>query len=173
MPLYRDQRLGATTVYQPQHGQHTLNQQLIADWQRRTSRSQAIDAGRAVWHPAIFPATHAGVALRNHTVAAVRELPGTHDVYCLTAPETGNFALGAGVFVKNCGLIVNVTPLEPEWQGYVTIEISNTTPLPARVYANEGVAQVLFLESDEDCAVSYADKSGKYQNQVGVVPPRM
>jgi len=72
-----------------------------------------------------------------------------------------------------CGLIVNVTPFEPEWQGYVTLEISNTTPLPAKVYANEGLAQVLFFEADETCEQSYADKAGKYQNQFGVVPPRM
>jgi dCTP deaminase len=75
--------------------------------------------------------------------------------------------------IARCGIIVNVTPLEPEWCGYVTIEISNTTPLPARIYANEGIAQVLFLESDEPPLVSYADKAGKYQNQTGVVPPRL
>lgn len=75
--------------------------------------------------------------------------------------------------IARCGIIVNVTPLEPEWCGYVTIEISNTTPLPARIYANEGIAQVLFLESDEPPLMSYADKAGKYQNQVGVVPPRL
>jgi dCTP deaminase len=72
-----------------------------------------------------------------------------------------------------CGIIVNVTPFEPEWEGFVTLEISNTTPLPAKVYANEGIAQVLFLESDEECEVSYADKKGKYQGQQGVVLPRM
>jgi dCTP deaminase len=72
-----------------------------------------------------------------------------------------------------CGIIVNVTPFEPEWEGYATLEISNTTPLPAKVYANEGIAQVLFLESDEECLVSYADKKGKYQSQVGVVLPRL
>jgi dCTP deaminase len=72
-----------------------------------------------------------------------------------------------------CGIIVNVTPFEPEWEGYATLEISNTTPLPAKVYANEGIAQVLFLESDEECEVSYADKKGKYQAQVGVVLPRI
>jgi dCTP deaminase len=75
--------------------------------------------------------------------------------------------------IARCGIIVNVTPLEPAWEGYVTIEVSNTTPLPARIYANEGIAQVLFLESDEQCMVSYADKAGKYQGQQGVVPPRM
>jgi dCTP deaminase len=72
-----------------------------------------------------------------------------------------------------CGIIVNVTPFEPEWEGFATLEISNTTPLPAKVYANEGIAQVLFLEADEECDVSYADKRGKYQAQKGVVLPRL
>ena len=72
-----------------------------------------------------------------------------------------------------CGLIVNVTPFEPEWEGYVTLEISNTTPLPAKVYANEGIAQVLFFQSDEPCDVSYADKKGKYQKQQGLTLPRL
>ena len=72
-----------------------------------------------------------------------------------------------------CGIITNVTPFEPEWEGHVTLEISNTTPLPARIYANEGIAQVLFFESDEPCEVSYADKKGKYQGQRGVTPPRL
>ena len=72
-----------------------------------------------------------------------------------------------------CGIIVNVTPFEPEWEGFVTLEISNTTPLPARVYANEGIAQVLFFQSDESCEVSYADKKGKYQKQQGLTLPRL
>jgi dCTP deaminase len=72
-----------------------------------------------------------------------------------------------------CGLIVNVTPFEPEWEGFVTLEISNTTPLPARVYANEGIAQVLFFQSDEPCEISYADKKGKYQKQQGLTLPRL
>ena len=72
-----------------------------------------------------------------------------------------------------CGLIVNVTPFEPEWEGYVTLEISNTTPLPAKVYANEGISQVLFFQSDEICEVSYADKKGKYQRQQGLTLPRL
>ena len=109
---------------------------------------------------------------RNHKVVAVRELPGDHDVYCLTVPEAGNFALEAGVFVRNCGIIVNVTPLEPEWEGHVTLEFSNTTPLPAKIYANEGVAQMLFFESDEVCATSYKDRGGKYQGQRGVTLPK-
>ena len=72
-----------------------------------------------------------------------------------------------------CGLIVNVTPFEPEWEGFVTLEISNTTPLPAKVYANEGIAQVLFFQSDETCEVSYADKKGKYQKQQGLTLPKL
>jgi len=72
-----------------------------------------------------------------------------------------------------CGIIVNVTPFEPEWEGYVTLEISNTTPLPARIYANEGIAQVLFFEADEMCEVSYADKKGKYQKQEDIVLPML
>jgi dCTP deaminase len=72
-----------------------------------------------------------------------------------------------------CGIIVNVTPFEPEWEGHVTLEISNTTPLPARIYANEGIAQVLFLESDQVCERSYADKKGKYQKQQGITLPKI
>ncbi len=72
-----------------------------------------------------------------------------------------------------CGIIVNVTPFEPEWEGFVTLEISNTTPLPAKIYANEGVAQVLFFEGDEECEISYADKKGKYQKQDRIMLPRL
>jgi dCTP deaminase len=79
--------------------------------------------------------------------------------------------LGKSTYAR-CGIIVNVTPLEPEWEGHVTLEFSNTTPLPARVYANEGVAQVIFLESDELCETSYRDRGGKYQGQKGVTLPR-
>jgi dCTP deaminase len=72
-----------------------------------------------------------------------------------------------------CGIITNVTPFEPEWEGYVTLEISNTTPLPAKIYAHEGIAQVLFFESDEPCETSYKDKAGKYQAQTGITLPRL
>lgn len=72
-----------------------------------------------------------------------------------------------------CGIIVNVTPFEPEWEGFVTLEISNTTPLPAKVYANEGLCQILFFEADEVCEISYKDKHGKYQAQKGIVLPRI
>ncbi len=79
--------------------------------------------------------------------------------------------LGKSTYAR-CGIIVNVTPLEPEWEGHVTLEFSNTTTLPAKIYANEGVAQMLFLESDEVCRVSYKDRGGKYQGQTGVTLPR-
>jgi dCTP deaminase len=72
-----------------------------------------------------------------------------------------------------CGIIVNVTPFEPEWEGFVTLEISNTTPLPAKIYSNEGLCQILFFQSDEPCEVSYKDKAGKYQNQQGIVLPKL
>lgn len=80
--------------------------------------------------------------------------------------------LGKSTYAR-CGIIVNVTPFEPEWEGYVTLEFSNTTPLPAKIYANEGCAQVLFFKGDEPCEVSYKDRGGKYQGQSGVVEPRM
>jgi len=78
--------------------------------------------------------------------------------------------LGKSTYAR-CGIIVNVTPLEPEWEGHITLEFSNTTPLPAKIYANEGVAQLLFLESDEECETSYKDRGGKYQGQRGVTLP--
>lgn len=80
--------------------------------------------------------------------------------------------LGKSTYAR-CGIIVNVTPFEPEWKGYVTLEFSNTTPLPAKIYANEGVAQVLFFESDEECAISYKDRAGKYMGQGSVTLPRI
>ena len=80
--------------------------------------------------------------------------------------------LGKSTYAR-CGILVNVTPFEPEWEGYVTLEISNTTPLPARIYSNEGIAQVLFFKGEEEPLVSYKDKGGKYQSQVGVTLPRL
>ena len=79
--------------------------------------------------------------------------------------------LGKSTYAR-CGIIVNVTPLEPEWEGHVTLEFSNTTPLPARIYANEGCAQVIFIETDEVCETSYRDRGGKYQGQTGVTLPK-
>ncbi|MEW6145248.1 MAG: dCTP deaminase [Thermodesulfobacteriota bacterium] len=86
--------------------------------------------------------------------------------------STITLCVGKSTYAR-CGIIVNVTPFEPEWEGFVTLEISNTTPLPAKIYANEGIAQVLFFEADDMCEVSYADKKGKYQKQVGITPPKV
>lgn len=85
--------------------------------------------------------------------------------------EVLTICLGKSTYAR-CGIIVNVTPLEPEWEGHITLEFSNTTPLPARIYANEGVAQILFLETDEVCQTSYKDRNGKYQGQTGVTLPK-
>lgn len=86
--------------------------------------------------------------------------------------STLTICLGKSTYAR-CGIIVNVTPFEPEWEGHVTLEISNTTPIPAKIYANEGIAQVLFFEGDEECEISYGDKKGKYQKQIGITTPRI
>jgi len=104
------------------------------------------------------------------------EPAGFEEVFDITVPTLHNF-IANDFIVHNstyarCGIIVNVTPLEPEWEGHVTLEFSNTTPLPAKIYANEGVAQMLFFESDEICETSYADRGGKYQGQRGVTLPK-
>lgn len=144
---------------------------------REAARSRLLDGDRSVFRrfPKVVEAFRGRRASggRNHKVVAIRDVPGVHDVYCLTVPGTANFALDAGVFVENCGLIVNVTPLEPTWEGFLTLEISNTTPLPAKVYGHEGIAQLLFFEGDEEPEVAYADRQGKYMKQVGVTLPKM
>ncbi len=173
MPLYRDLVRGYEEVYQPIDGFMYATHRLADEWNLR-QQIYAEVAGTHLHHldfdrRAKFRGT---AAYRNHEVVAIREIAGDHDVYCLTVPEAGNFALEAGVFVHNCGIIVNVTPLEPEWEGHVTLEFSNTTPLPAKIYANEGVAQMLFFESDEVCETSYKDRGGKYQGQRGVTLPK-
>jgi hypothetical protein len=101
---------------------------------------------------------------------------GSEEVYDITVPTLHNFVANDFIVHNStyarCGIIVNVTPLEPEWEGHVTLEFSNTTPLPAKIYANEGVAQMLFFESDEICETSYRDRGGKYQGQRGVTLPK-
>ena len=178
MPLYRTVQRDDTDVYQPHAGSQSSTRQMVQAWQRRhgipVGHRQGAGQGQ---RPPIAPAAMSQalpshVAAANHKVIAVRTLPGDHDVFCLTVPETGNFALEDGIFVHNCGIVVNVTPFEPEWEGFVTIEISNTTPLPAKIYANEGIAQVLFLEGDPP-EISYADRKGKYQAQTGITLPRL
>jgi deoxycytidine triphosphate deaminase len=105
------------------------------------------------------------------------EYAGEEAVYDLTVPGAHNFVANDFIIHNStyarCGIIVNVTPFEPEWEGFVTLEISNTTPLPARIYSNEGIAQVLFFEADEICRVSYADRKGKYQKQMGIMLPHI
>jgi deoxycytidine triphosphate deaminase len=170
MPLYRQVCRGYEVAYQPLNGHLDPIHWLAAEWSQRHS----IALTSLGMHPDGEAQLLAGAApqpLRNHKVAAVRPVQGTYDVYCLTVPEAGNFALEAGVFVGNCGIIVNVTPLEPEWRGRVTIEISNTTPLPAKIYSGEGIAQILFLRGEAVCRVSYGDKKGKYQDQKGLTLP--
>ncbi len=173
MPLYRDLVRGYEEVYQPADGFMYATHRLADEWSLR----QQIYADAAGRHRHYMDFDRrakfrGSAAYRNHKVVAIREIAGDHDVYCLTVPEAGNFALQGGVFVQNCGIIVNVTPLEPEWEGHVTLEFSNTTPLPAKIYANEGVAQMLFFESDEVCETSYKDRGGKYQGQRGVTLPK-
>jgi hypothetical protein len=184
MPLYRDLARGYEMVYQPIDGFLHPTNRLADEWNLRheiygdtpgTHRHHIdFDRARSVFRriPKAIDNFRGTSEYRNHKVVASRELPGDHDVYCLSVPEAGNFGLDAGVFVKNCGIIVNVTPLEPEWEGHVTLEFSNTTPLPAKIYANEGIAQMLFLESDEVCETSYKDRGGKYQGQRGVTLPK-
>jgi deoxycytidine triphosphate deaminase len=170
MPLYRDLFRGHEQIYQPMDGHLYPTQALANEWNLR-HKIYAVPGTHRYFPDAIKPLKGAP-AYRNHKVVAVSQIAGDHDVYCLTVPEAGNFALQSGVFVKNCGIIVNVTPLEPEWEGHVTLEFSNTTPLPAKIYANEGVAQMLFFESDEVCETSYKDRGGKYQGQRGVTLPK-
>jgi len=176
MPLYREPRRGYEMVYQPLSGHLFPTHRLADEWNLRNGvYTDVPNIERMLARDDIRMHNSQPVTgtYRNHKVAKIRELPGIHDVFCLTVPEAGNFALEAGVFVRNCGIIVNVTPLEPEWEGYVTLEFSNTTPLPAKIYANEGVAQMLFFESDEVCETSYRDRGGKYQGQKGVTLPKI
>ena len=175
MPLHRALVSGREAVYQPLDGYMYGAHRLAEEWNVR--HGIGADLPGAHRRPLGFARRTDRVcgvaAYRNHKVIAVRELPGDHDVYCLTVPEAGNFALQAGVFVRNCGIIVNVTPLEPEWEGHVTLEFSNTTPLPAKIYAHEGICQFLFLQGAGPCEVSYADKAGKYMRQRGVALPKL
>jgi hypothetical protein len=177
MPLYRQVARGYEMTFQPLTGRFEPTHRLADEWNVRNGIEKTDwiinSRGRFANLPLQTATHHSSHTLWNHKVASIRELPGDHDVYCLTVPEAGNFALEAGVFVRNCGLIVNVTPFEPEWEGFVTLEISNTTPLPAKVYANEGIAQVLFFEADEECEISYADKKGKYQHQQHIELPKL
>ena len=146
-----------------------------ADWKANFSEQQSKRA-YAFWHDPKYAEARAKLSAKkrghNHKIESIRPLKGEQDTFCLTSIDTGNFALDAGVITKNCGIIINVTPLEPEWEGQVTIEISNTTPYPAKIYAGEGICQFLFFRASGICKTSYADRKGKYQSQRGIVGPR-
>lgn len=133
---------------------------------------ELIEAQHLRENESLMPFYRASVA-ENYKVVSVECLVETQDVYCLTAPEFGNFALEAGAFVKNCGIAVNVTPIEAGFEGQVVIEVANQTSLPARIYANMGIAQFLFFKGDQPCDVSYADRGGKYQGQSGITDARV
>lgn len=180
MPLYQQHSSqDGYMVYQPHTGDWTSSLLMFGEWKSRwqehqgaASDAQSIGGVHLPLPSQVFD-LKAPTGLMNHRVIGIRQVLGEHNVYCLTVPEAGNFALQAGVFVHNCGILVNVTPFEPEWEGYVTLEFSNTTPLPAKIYANEGVAQVIFFESDEVCETSYKDRGGKYLGQHGVTLPKL
>ncbi len=111
-------------------------------------------------------------------VADYIDIPPQQFVLCQTVERVRiprdhlGIIVGKSTYAR-CGIIVNTTPIEPEWEGYITIELSNTAPLPVRVYANEGIGQLLFFEGEAPCAISYADKGGKYQNQAGIELPKV
>lgn len=157
---------------------HHLTDDVVLDALRQTGSirgaARLLGCDRSVFrrYSKALEAFRSGQTMNNHRVISVSEVSGVHDVYCLSVPETGNFALEAGVFVSNCGIVLNTTPLEPSWKGKITLEISNTTPLPAKIYANEGIGQVLFFEG-VPCERSYADKRGVYQDQTDVTLPRV
>ena len=180
MPLHRDVFGGYEMCYLPSTGTFTPTHRLAADWRLRHGLDREvpgthrhhIDHDRRRRFPDALARFRGTPVYRNHRVARVKHLRGEEDVYCLTVPEAGNFALAAGVFVSNCGIVANVTPLEPGWEGHVTLELSNTTPLPAKVYANEGIVQLLFFQGERP-EVTYRDRKGKYQGQRGVTLPKL
>jgi deoxycytidine triphosphate deaminase len=189
MPLYRSVERGCEMVYLPLSGNFQSTRRLLDEWKTRsrihrgraaTRRARLdhgrLDRGRIM--PRRFPEVieafkgQAPARRLNHKVVSVRSLKSEEEVFCLTVPEAGNFAVESGVFVQNCGIVANVTPLEPGWEGHVTLELSNTTPLPAKVYANEGIVQLLFFKGERP-EVTYADRKGKYQGQRGVTLPKL
>src|SRR5437868_7669584 len=173
MPLYRQLARGHEVIYQPINGHWVPTHRLADEWNVRNgiyenvagTHRHHVDGDRRNNLPAIaFTDQHP----RNHKVVSVSEVKGNHDVYCLTVPEAGNFALEAGVFVYNCGLMANTTPLEAAWCGRLVVELYNAANLPVRLYAEEGFIQILFFESDEECETTYSDRGGKYQDQQGL-----
>ena len=137
---------------------------------RGAARYLNVDRSAFRRFPQVMNSFRSGTLQHNHKVASVQTLKGIAPTYCLTAPETGNFALSNGIFVSNCGLIANTTPLEASWRGAITLEFSNASSTDCRIYANEGVVQLLFFEG-EPCMTTYGDRLGKYQNQEGITLP--
>jgi dCTP deaminase len=123
--------------------------------------------------PDLFISIDTAATGRDHIVIPPNSFALAETVETISIPRNVlAICVGKSTYAR-CGIIVNVTPLEPEWRGKVTLEISNTTPLPAKIYANEGIAQIVFLKADRVCATSYADKGGKYQDQQGLTLPRV
>ena len=140
--------------------------------------TNATSGGTAIVDPKnfssdLFIAIDTAETGRDHIVIPPNSFALAETVETIDVPrDVLAICVGKSTYAR-CGIIVNVTPLEPEWRGKVTIEISNTTPLPAKIYANEGIAQMIFLRAERVCAVSYADKRGKYQDQAGLTLPRV
>ena len=140
--------------------------------------TNATSGGTAIVDPKnfsndLFIAIDTAETGRDHIVIPPNSFALAETVETIDVPrDVLAICVGKSTYAR-CGIIVNVTPLEPEWRGKVTIEISNTTPLPAKIYANEGIAQMIFLRAENVCAVSYADKRGKYQDQTGLTLPRV
>jgi dCTP deaminase len=140
--------------------------------------TNATSGGTAIVDPKaftndLFITIDTAVTGKDHIVIPPNSFALAETVETIDVPrDVLAICVGKSTYAR-CGIIVNVTPLEPEWRGKVTIEISNTTPLPAKIYANEGIAQMIFLKAEKACAVSYADKGGKYQDQAGLTLPRV
>ena len=140
--------------------------------------TNATSGGTAIVDPKaftndLFITIDTAVTGKDHIVIPPNSFALAETVETIDVPrDVLAICVGKSTYAR-CGIIVNVTPLEPEWRGKVTIEISNTTPLPAKIYANEGIAQMIFLKAQKSCAVSYADKGGKYQDQAGLTLPRV
>ena len=157
MPLYLHLARGYERVY---HQKTAAKLKRDFEWRQTFCQNQEERALVA----SAFKDSSPSESGKNHKVVSIKDVSGVHDVYCLTAPEAGNFALAAGVFVHNCGIIANLTPAEAGWRGHLTLEFSNSSSADCRIYANEGVVQLLFLEG-EPCEVSYETRRGKYQDQ--------
>jgi dCTP deaminase len=137
----------------------------------RSGGQAVVDPKR--FDPDLFVTIDTAVTGKDHVIIPPNSFALCETIETFVIPRNVlAICVGKSTYAR-CGIIVNVTPLEPEWRGKVTIEISNTTPLPAKIYANEGIAQMVFIKADRVCAVSYADKKGKYQDQAGLTLPRV